>query len=278
VGRAAAALAEAAAMRVALVAAALAVALGTGPATAAPLVVRTSLSPSPARFGDVIVATVAVTPDGTVDPGSIDVRPGLAPYGALGEPARSSAGGTVSFRYDVSCITEACIPPRIVRLAPARVTATTRADERVDQAGAWPSLTVRPRVSKEAVDRVEWRQQLSPASPTYRVRPGLLAAVLAGAAVLLVAGAAALVAVELRRRRRAIALADPRLPLERALALLRESTERPPADRRKALSLVSHEVPAAERVATALAWSRRPPDAERVGALADELEQGPAAP
>ena len=128
------------------------------------------------------------------------------------------------------------------------------------------------------MDRVEWQQQLAAAAPTYRVRPGALAAVLVAIAALLVAGAAALVAVELRRRRRAIALADPRLPLERALALLRESAGRPPADRRKALSLVSHEVPAAEREATELAWSRRPPEADRVGELADELEQELAAP
>ena len=66
---------------------------------------HTTLSPSPARFGDVVVATVSVTPDGTVDPGSIAVRPGLAPYGALGEPTRSSAGDTVTFRYEVSCLT-----------------------------------------------------------------------------------------------------------------------------------------------------------------------------
>ncbi len=215
--------------------AAVGLALAAGPATAAPLAVHTTLSPSSARLGDVVVATVSVTPDGTVDPGSIAVRPGLAPYGALGEPTRSSAGDNVTFRYEVSCLTRACVPPRTLRLAPVRVTATTRAGQHVEQAAPWPSLAVVPRVSKGAVDRVEWQQQLAPAAPTYRARPGVLAAVLVAAAALLVAGAAALVAVELRRRRRAIALADPRLPLERALALLRESAGRPPADRRKAL-------------------------------------------
>jgi hypothetical protein len=264
-------------MRAALLAAH-ALVLGGAPATAAPLVVRTSIAPSPARFGDVVVATVSVTPDATVDPGSISVQPGLAPYGALGQPSRSTSDGAVTFRYDVSCLTEACAPPRTVRPAPARITATTRGGDRVERAAAWPALAIAPRVPNGAVDRVQWRQQVDPAAPTYRVRPGVLAAALAGAAALLVAGAAALVAVELRRRRRAIALADPRLPLERALALLRESAGRPPEDRRKALSLVSHEVPAAEDEATALAWSRRPPDAGRVGALADELERELAAP
>jgi hypothetical protein len=262
----------------AMLVAALALAVGAGPATAAPLVVRTSLSPSEARFGDVVAATVAVTPDSAVDPGSIAVRPGLAPYGALGAPTRTTSGGTVTFRYDVSCLAQACVPPRTVRLAPARITAATRAGESLEQVAAWPALEAVSRVSKAAVDGVEWRQQLAPAAPSYRVRPGVLAALLVGAAALLVAGAVALVAVELRRRRRAIALADPRRPLERALALLRESAGRPPADRRKALSLVSHEVPAAEREATQLAWSRRPPDAGSVGALADELEQELAAP
>ncbi len=264
-------------MRAALLAA-VALALGAGPATAAPLAVHTVLSPSPARFGDVVVATVSVTPDGTVDPGSIAVRPGLAPYGALGEPTHSSSGDTITFRYEVSCTTEACVPPRALQLAAARVSAATRAGERIDAVVAWPPLELAPRVPKSAVDRVEWRQQLAPAAPTYRVRPGVLAALLVALAALLLGGAAVLVAVELRRRRRAIALADPRLPLERALALLRESAGRPPADRRKALSLVSHEVPAAEREATELAWSRRPPAAERVDRFAKELEQELSAP
>ena len=267
-------------MRAALLAA-VALALGAGPAAAAPLVVRTAISPSPARFGDVVVATVGVVPDASVDPGSIAVRPGLSPYGALGRPTRTRSGDTVTFRYEISCLTQGCVPPHEVSLAPAHVTATTRTGKRLDQVAPWPDLKVTPRVSEAAVDKLEWRQQLAPAAPTYRVRPGVLSAVLAAAAALLVAGAAALVGVELRRRRRAIALADPRLPLERALALLRESAGRPPADRRKALSLVSRELPEPERLereATELAWSRRPPEADRVGALADELEQELAAP
>ena len=68
----------------------------------------------------------------------------------------------------------------------------------------------------------------------------------------------------------------PRLPLERALALLRESEAPAGADRRKALALVSRELPPETRwseTATELAWRRGDPDAEPMDELADALEQ-----
>ncbi|MGZ8694947.1 MAG: hypothetical protein ACXWYS_05855 [Gaiellaceae bacterium] len=265
-----------------LVTAVLLVALGAAPATAAPLAVRTTLSPAPARFGDVVAATVAVHADPSVDPGSIVVRPGLAPYAVLGDAARSSSGDTVTFRYELACLVEACVPPRTVRLAPARVAARLESGDSAEARAAWPRLRVVPRVPAAALDRTPlgWQQQLAPAAPSYRMRPGVLAAVLTAGAALLVGAAAWAVAAELRRRRRALELADPRRPLERALALLRESVGRPPVDRRKALSLVSREVPGHERLeraATELAWSRRAPEADRVDELAGALEQELAA-
>jgi hypothetical protein len=69
---------------------------------------------------------------------------------------------------------------------------------------------------------------------------------------------------------------DTRPPLERALALLRESTRRGPRDRRKALALVSRELPPddlLEGAVTRLAWERSEPGAEPVGALADAVEK-----
>jgi len=220
----------------------------------------TGLSPNPARFGDLVTATV-VAPQGA------NVQVEFGPYAPVAAPERT--GTTVTYR--LQCLSQACAPPRTVHFPPARV----------DGAKVpWPALRVVGRVPDSALAKSPpgWREQTAFQPPTYRIRPGLLAVLLIAAAALLVAGAVALVAGELRRRRRLEEqrIADARPPLERALALLRESEGRPAPDRRKALALVSRELPAddaLEQTATALAWRRGEPGAERIEQVADALEQ-----
>lgn len=226
------------------------------PASAA----TTALSPNPVRFGDVVTATLVV-PKGAV------VEAEFGPYGPVAAPKRSST--TVTYR--LQCLSEGCVPPKTVHFPAARV----------DGAPVpWPALRVVGRVPESALAKSPpgWREQTELAAPSYRIRPALLTALLVAAAVLLVAGAVALVALELRRRRRVEEqrIADARPPLQRALALLRESERRPPPDRRKALALVSRELPpedALEETATALAWRRGEPGPERIEELADAVEE-----
>ncbi len=227
-----------------------------GPAAAA----TAALSPNPARFGDVVTATL-------VAPKGAEVQAEFGPYAPVAPPERSST--TITYR--LQCLNEGCVPPQAVRFPPARVDGS-----RVP----WPALRVVGRVPDSALAKSPpgWREQTAFAAPSYRIRPGLLAALLVAAAVLLAAGAVALVAVELRRRRRLEEqrIADARPPLERALALLRESERRPAPDRRKALALVSRELPpddALEETATALAWRRGDPGARPIDELADALEE-----
>jgi hypothetical protein len=225
------------------------------PASAA----TTALSPNPARFGDVVTATL-VAPKGAATEAE------FGPYTPVTAPTRSST--TVTYR--LQCLNEGCVPPKTVHFPPARVDGA-----RVP----WPALRVVGRVPESALAKSPpgWREQTALPAPSYRIRPGLLAVLLVAAATLLAAGAVALVAVELRRRRQAEEqrIADARPPLERALELLRESERRPPPDRRKALALVSRELPpddALEETATALAWRRGEPGADRIEELADALE------
>jgi hypothetical protein len=245
---------EAAAVRILLVlTAALALA---APAAAA----TTALSPNPARFGDVVTATL-------VAPAGAEVQAEFGPYAPVVPPKRSST--TITYR--LQCLNEGCVPPKTVHFPPARVDGA-----RV----AWPAFRVVGRVPDSALAKSPpgWREQKAFAAPSYRIRPGLLAALLVAAAALLAAGAVALVTVELRRRRRLEEqrIADARPPLERALALLRESERRPAPDRRKALALVSRELPpddALQETATALAWRRGDPGAKPIDELADALEE-----
>lgn len=236
---------------------ALAVSLApAAPASAA----TTALSPNPARFGDVVTATL-------VAPQLAVVEAEFGPYAPVAAPERS---GTTA-RYRLQCLSEGCVPPKTVRFPPARVNG---------EPVPWPALRIVGRVPESALAKSPpgWREQTAFPAASYRVRPGLLVALLVAAAALLAAGAVALVAVELRRRRRLEEqrIADARPPLERALALLRESERRPPPDRRKALALVSRALPpddALEETATALAWRRGEPGADRIEELADALEE-----
>ncbi len=227
---------------------------------AAPASAATTLSPNPARFGDVVTATL-------VAPKGARIEAEFGPYAPVAAPKRS--GTTVTYR--LQCLNEGCVPPKAVHFPPARVDGAR---------ASWPALRVAGRVPASALAKSPpgWREQTALPAPSYRIRPGVLAAALVAVAALLVAGAVALAAVELRRRRRLEErrIADARPPLERALALLRESERRPPPDRRKALALVSRELPpddALEETATALAWRRGEPGAERIEELADALEE-----
>jgi hypothetical protein len=111
---------------------------------------------------------------------------------------------------------------------------------------------------------------------TYRIAPGTLKALLAGASAALVLAAAALVALALPARRRPSGIDVP--PLEQALLLVRASTVNGyPADRRKALGRLARALRACGQDelagdAVRLAWSAEPPSAEAAATFAERVE------
>jgi len=265
---------------------------GTSPgsAPARPLAVRTSLAPSPAFFGDATVAEIAVDLDTSlVAAGSVRVETDFAPYLQTGKPqVRRSRGGreeTVTYRYTLQCVTNACLPPVggawPVQLAPVVVTATS-GSRRLAITASWPLTSVSSRLRRADVSSVTPRfrhpAELSPAD--FGVSPTVLADLLTAAAGLLAAAAFLILALELAalaRRRRGHTTLWP-TPLARALALTRQAARSPDAaHRREALGLLAETLasegvqPLAD-VTGRVAWSHEPPSPVRALELAEQAE------
>ncbi|MEP6977024.1 MAG: hypothetical protein ABI948_03110 [Thermoleophilia bacterium] len=263
----------------------------TAASPAQQLSVATSISPSPAFFGDLLTAGTEVLVDSArVDPASVRVETDFVPYAATSVPLRSStrSGSIVAlgYRFSISCLSSECVPgPEIRRIVLPLVVvrARLRHGREIVVRESWPRLALAPRVddSELRTTPLGWRNQLAVPAVSYRVSPGKLIALLLACAAALGLGALALVGGEYARWTRMShtrASAPSRLGL--ALALARESMRRNPDDRRKALALLARVLAGkdseADRLAAEaeqLAWSRGRPDPDRVGALADEVER-----
>ena len=255
------------------------------------LSVATSISPTPAFFGDPLAARIEVLVDSArVDPASVRLETDFVPYSATGVPLRSSSrsASVVAFgyRFAISCLSAECVPGpgiRQVVLPLVVVRARLRDGRETVVRASWPRIALAPRVDEAALRTTPlgWRNQLAVPPVSYRVSPGKLLALLLVCAAALGLGALAIVGAEYSRWSRlryTRASAPSRLGL--ALALARESMRRNPDDRRKALALLARVLAGkdsdADRLASAaeqLAWSRGRPDPDRVGALADEVER-----
>jgi hypothetical protein len=197
-----------------------------------------ALSPSPAHFGEIVTATVhgSGTPD-------------FAPF-----VVRAHHGDT----YELQCLDPACVPgpgPRTVRVGGRR-------------------LVIVPRATARQVSQPShaFERQTALPPPGYRIRPGLLEALLLAAAAVLVLVAAWLALPILRRL--VPERIDSRTPLERALALSRASLGRGAGDRRRALDLLARALgrDTTARDALELAWSEPEPEPARIERLVDTIE------
>jgi hypothetical protein len=255
------------------------------------LSVATSISPSPAFFGDLLTARTEVLVDSKrVDPASVRLEADFVPYTATSAPLRSSShsGSIVAlgYRFPISCLSAECIPGpglRRIVLPLVVVRARLRDGREIVIRTSWPRIALAPRVDDAELRTTPlgWRNQLAVPPVSYRLSPGKLLALLLACTAALGLGAFALVGAEYARwtrMRHTRASAPSRLGL--ALALARESTRRNPDDRRKALALLARVLAGkdsdGDRLAAAaerLAWSRGRPDPNRVGALADEVER-----
>jgi hypothetical protein len=244
-----------------------------------PLRASASLAPRHISFGDVVEARVVVDlGPGRVDPASVVVSATFAPFTASGPPSvtrRTSNGlAAVMYRYVLICLTDGCVPTRAGTVfAPA--TATALVDGRRHTVVVrWPRLVVTPRSSERDAARstAPFRSNTSLPPVAEAIPATLLIALLALAAAVLALAAVAGLRAAFRRPR-------PRLPslppLERAIALVRETArEADEARRRKALESLADSLQACGEEALggetrALAWSADPPTREPMDHLAE---------
>ncbi|GIU94890.1 MAG: hypothetical protein KatS3mg012_1347 [Gaiellaceae bacterium] len=256
--------------------------------------VTTALVPRQPLFGDTIRAVVDVVLDPErVDPSSVRIATGFAPWEAIGPPERTrrDVGGATYLRTVVAlrCTTGPCLPggaTQALTFTPARVSyrpaAQASGTVRDVVRAEWPLLVVSSRYAAarlDASDPAPFRVDLvSLPAETYRLSPPVLAGGLGVLATLLAAAGAVLLASAWPRTAPA---AEPEpapeaslSPLQQALALLEESARVEGAsERRRALELVAEELEQwgdeeLSGTAKALAWSPAPPPPARTAELA----------
>ena len=247
--------------------------------------VRNKLTPRTPAFGDRMMAEVVVVVDRElVVPGSIQVNARFDPYELAGPVERDAAEIgrllRVRYRYTLDCLSEACTPSAdtpVIELPRARVAYRYSGTAgRAGQNVRWPPLRVAPRVGPAELEAALWRADTRAVSAaSYRISPGILAAILIGTSIALVLVAGAIVYRLLGAHRRAVAEVevDARPPLDRALELARlASRNGGTPERRKALERVARELVGlglpdlADRART-IAWSPAGPSAEAVEQL-----------
>ena len=256
------------------------------PAPTAPLVVHLALEPAQVEFGDPVTAHVVVLLDRrSVRPATLKLSDAIAPLTVLGEPHTTTTTRgrltIVSVELPGACLTLPCVTrsadtkvvlPRLVATVSARDGRTLR-DVKI-----WQPLHVHAGVTAAdlAAARPPFRGSTAPPTPSYRIEPSTVAAVLDALAVVLVVGGVALGGYEAMRLARRRASAD-RDELERAIRLARQSESRPGPDRRRALALLARLLGrrggSLAGAASELAWSRPNPEGAALTELVGEIER-----
>ena len=228
------------------------------------------------RFGDSFRYVVTATVDASIVNGArlaSDVAPFTRIRPTVEKRSTANGVGHVTVTQTIACLSAACLEKRggVIALPRARVSAGGE----VATAPVVP-VTVESRVGAVAVKAPDpsFRRPRALPGPTYRISPGIAAALLALVGVGLLAGAAVLAAPLLRSRvdRLRVVDADQR---RRAVRLLRESAARGADDRRRAASLAARVVgePELARTAAGIAWARPEPGPPDATTLADRVEQ-----
>lgn len=250
------------------------------------------LEPEQHLFGDAVRAQLELVLDrGRVDPSSVDVGANFSPYRELRpvQRTRTDSGPITRIRYDylIGCLTPGCLPKGSGRVdfGGAAVEFKRPGQPQPDTATIeWPPLRAAGRIDPAQLERAALRVELRGLPPpTYRVDPMTVEVVALILAVLFAAAALILALRFLPLDRLAARLgarhADRRSPLERALALARESAARGrPAEGRRALERLAHELrktsnPELAGDASRLAWSRPPPGEDGVGELSRDVDR-----
>jgi hypothetical protein len=256
-----------------------------------PLVANARLTPQQHLFADAVHAQVEVVLDrGAVDPNSVRIHSKFAPYRALQKTrvSRNDVGRMTRLRYDytLACMTATCLPKKagrvdfgIATVDYQRRDASTPESATID----WQPLRVAGRIAPgrlwQGLLRADYRD-VPPA--TYRVGPGWVEFAALVLAALFALGALILILRLLPLERLAARLwgvIDRRSALERALALVRESSKSGRTeDGRRALERLSVELRRTRKAdlaqdASRIAWSQRAPGDAVVNPLSTEVER-----
>jgi hypothetical protein len=257
---------------------------------AEPIAVTATLAPAQHLFGDPLRARVEAIVDAErVNPDTVKVRVNFAPYRPLRPPIRTeeTAGPITRLRFDYSlaCLTYRCLPrgQRDFDLRGASLEYRLReADGVQTEEIVWPPLEATGRISDTRLFEARLRsnyRELGP--PTYRIAPRTVEIAALVLAVLFGAGALVLLLRQLPLGRIAERLGlrtvDTRSRLERALARVHATAERPDEGRR-ALERLAHELrrarsPELAHAASRLAWSREFPADGRLTVLSTDVER-----
>jgi len=261
-------------MRAAL--AALVLALFLAPAAGA-ATVRATLDHHSVGLGDPFTYTVEARSSSA----ALRVVADTGPFTVVAAPktSRSRSGGLTFVRVEqtLACLDQGCVPDkqaRTVRLPAARAISATG-----DATAPAAAITLVPRVPASAVAaaRAVYKRQVGVPPPSTPISPGLAAALL-GAAALVLLALASLLAWRGLRKQRDLAVPGGRTGgLEYALRLLRESARRSAPDRRRAADFAGRAAAVrggarAAEDASYVAWAPPDPEPADVGALAERIE------
>jgi hypothetical protein len=255
--------------------------------------VHAEVTPARSLFGQVLTAHAQFVIDPRlVDPASVDLGVNLRPFRIRSESRHVTRGlgraTVVDFRYELQCVSRACVPrgtgrgATAVRLEPARATYRGRDGRAHTARVAWPTFGVQSRLTPEEIALSTphvARASLQPAV-SWSITPGLLGGLALTAAAMLVLGAGALVAAVVggdTRLVRAPQIPAHLTPIERALTLAEYAAAHGEIDEsRRALERLAAELRRRRAGAHAddaerLAWSESGPSAETVAALASTV-------
>ena len=249
-----------------------------------PVTVKRALSTTAALFGDRVDAEVDVyTDDRVVDPASVRVRTGFAPYRAIAKRVERSGQDGLSLlrtRVTLDCLTRECLPPRragrAVRFAPLTVTYTQGGRQRSLEV-PWGPLQVLSRLPDDATANVGVIDTAPPLDPGLGLSPGLVRGILFGAVAVLGLSGAALVVTGLwpspfaaRRRRPVTPLEQSLLDVEAAAAIDDETRRRRALDE-LATRLGELPSPSLEARTRSLAWGEARPEPQTIAHLTDDV-------
>ena len=247
-----------------------------------PFAATASISPLTSAFGDPLTARLRILVDrNEIDPDRIRVLSFFQPFRDRTSIERVDADNITALIYTIElhCLTLSCTS-RDQRELTYSFGARIVSDVGPVQQVRWPEVSVVTRIPTEegpAENTGEapnewpppWRASVSLPEPSYRASPTLLAWVLAGLGVLLLAGSTGAGYLLLRRGR--FLQERPVAPLDRALELLRNARtdeERRAALEALALALETELEPDLAEPARALAWSQGRPSESAAAELA----------
>ena len=288
-------------------AASLAVAPSAG-AVNRPLHVVTTVSPGPHFFGDPIHTDVDILIDTKrLDPKAVRLDTKFDPYTRLGPPQRirSDDGSTtrLRYRYLLTCDTFACLTgdktERTIHFPRATIRYRDRQGKAAKMKARWPRFRFvsrfggpryLPQTASEVARGIQYSSDpiirlfvsIRAPSPSYRLNPIVLAALLFAAALTALLAAGVLTRPLYALLRRQDVTGGPELtPLEQALAAVDAATRRQPgsAEHRESLAWLGRELRRTNLTelvgrARRLAWSEQAPTADASRQLTADVEAG----